>query len=38
MFVKYRKSILRYMHDIRDTSAVYRVYTNNALCPRCLIS
>jgi len=38
MFVKYRKSILRYMHDIYDTSAIYRVYTNNAICPRCLIS
>jgi len=25
------------MHDIRDTSAIYRVNTDNEPCPRCPI-
>jgi len=37
--LSYRESILRYMYDIRDISAIYRVYSDyNALCLCCLIS
>jgi len=28
-----RKYIMIYAHDIRDTSAIYRVYSDNALWP-----
>jgi len=29
----YHKSILRYTHDIQDTSVIYRIYIDNAPCP-----
>jgi len=38
MFTRYRENILRCMHDIQDTSAIYRVYTDNACYVRVALS